>query len=207
MRVAHDWNHYTYVYGEGREARVDFDVEAAVLPTEPGVTGLRVRAAVGALDRDGLAALLPAEAWLVGVLTYAEQVEFVVQLPVVFDPQPLVDAGLTVETTRGWDYFNDRVCPTPADWRRIQDRETIERLDLDGDGEVRVLHRFYGDAPALERIRARLADEAFEHVADDATHLTLAHTHPIDDISRITLGLMRLGERLGVAYDGWVLPG
>ncbi|MCA9491906.1 MAG: hypothetical protein KC656_04655 [Myxococcales bacterium] len=212
MREGGDWNHYTYVYGEGRTARVDFDVEAAVLPSDDSQRGLRVRWADGSVDRTSLQHVLDGvDAWLVGKLTYAGTTELVLQLGGSVDADAVVHAlaqtGATTELTAGWDYFNDRVCPTPQDWRRIQDREALERLDIDGDGELRVLHRFYGDDDALERIRERLADEGFETVESAPSHLTLAHVHPLNDISRITLGLMRLCEPAGVAYDGWVLPG
>lgn len=212
MREGSDWNHYTYVYGEGKAARVDFDIEAAVLPTDDSLQGLRVRWTDSAVDRTTLSRILDADdAWLVGRLTYADQQELVLQVEGSRDLGSLVgaleQAGATVERTKGWDYFNDRVVPTPQDWRRIQDREALERLDLDHDGELRVLHRMVGPSASLDRLVDRLDDEGFELVARDGEHLTLAHAHPIGDISRITLGLMRICEPLGVAYDGWVLPG
>lgn len=212
MREGSDWNHYTYVYGEGRQARVDFDLEAAVLPTDDSLQGLRVRWEEGSVDRTCILQVLGSvDAWLVGRMAYAGQQELVLQLPGDHDPTSLLtrlrELGTTAELTKGWDYFDDRIAPTPQDWRRIQDREALERLDLDGDGELRVLHRLVGSPAALDRIVERLVAEGFEEVAREGEHLTLAHLHPIHDISRITLGLMRLCEPLGIAYDGWVLPG
>ncbi len=217
MRENDSWNHYTYVYGAtedqpGRTARVEFDIEAAVLPSDDSMQGLRVRWADGTIEAAELVHILDAvEAWLVGKLHYHDTRELVLQVDGDVDladtVRALEQAGATVEKTRGWDYFNDRVCPTPADWRRIQDRETLERLDLDGDGELRVLHRMVGPVESLNAISERLESEGFEEVDREGEHLTLAHVHPIADISRITLGLMRLCEPKGVAYDGWVLPG
>lgn len=204
-----DWNHYVYRYGEGsdaREARVEFDVMAAITGTD-GAHTVRVIAPEGASLDDALATL---DGLHVGTLHYAGKVERVVACAA---PLPeavrtgLEAAGAAVHVLAGTDYVSDRVHPGPADWRRITDREALERLDLDGDGELRVLHRFYGPASGLQAVAERLEPEGFERVDGDGERLTLAHRHPIGRISEITLGLMRLGEGHGVAYDGWVLPG
>ncbi len=207
-----DWNHYVYVYGEGeaaREARVEFDVMAAVMPGDDGVT-LRV-VAPEAQEAAVSEVLQPLEGLWVGTMRYAGQVETVVQCPRgSLDPaigSALEALGASWQQVDGWAYTNDRIAPTPADWRRIEDREALERLDLDGDGELRVLHRFYGSAAGLKAIEERLADERFTRVDGSDERLTLAHSHPIGAISEITCGLLRLGEAHGVAYDGWVLPG
>jgi hypothetical protein len=206
MRIGTDWNHYGYTYGEGKRAEVHFDVEAAVVPQDADWRGLRVH---GVADREALVErLADADAWLVGELRYDGRVEHVLVVrPTAVDAVTTALADATLEWTSSWDYFDDRVCPTPADWRRIEDREALARLDLDGDGSLRVLHRFYGDADALQAITDRLASEEFTPVDAQPTRLTLAHEHPIDDLSTITVGLLRLCERLGVAYDGWILPG
>jgi len=203
-----DWNHYSYVYGEDQAARVEFDVEAAALPTDPALQGLRF--VIDEANEEALLELLaPVDGLHVGRLCYQGQCEHVLQASADVDlPTAAIEAlGGAIQRTSGWDYFNDRVCPQPADWRRIEDREALERLDLDGDGELRVLHRFYGDAKDLDTIGGRLEPEGFEEVERTDDRLTLAHLHPIGDISRITVGLLRLCERGGVAYDGWVLPG
>jgi hypothetical protein len=208
MRVGSDWNHYTYVYGDDKTARVTFDVEAAVLPNDAGDRGVRFKT-TPPLTRDELVeALGGVEVWLVGELHYADAVEFVLQVPPTLTNDDLANSlpGHTLEWTPGWDYFDDRICPTPADWRRIQDREALDRLDLDLDGVLQILHRFYGDATGLEAIASRLEAEGFATVDRSDTRMTLAHSHPIGDVSRITLGLLRLCEKNGVAYDGWVLP-
>lgn len=203
-----DWNHYAYTYGEGddaREARVAFDVMAAVMGVE-GRHTLRILAPEGTA-LDGL--LETVDGLHVGTLHYAGKVEWVVACDGLDESlrASLRAAGASVQLLDGTDYVSDRVTPSPADWRRITDREALERLDLDGDGELRVLHRFVGPEGGLGAIAERLDPEGFERVVADGEHLTLAHRHPIGRISEITLGLMRLGEAHGVAYDGWVLPG
>lgn len=205
------WNHYTYTYGEGRSARVEFDVEAAIGLSRPDSTGARL-VADAAVDEGRIAeALGELDVLLVGILAYAGQVERVIQTPspeaVTARRGALAEAGVTLELTPGWAYFEDRVSPSPADWQRIGDREALERLDLDGDGHLRVLHRFFGTPRALDAIATRLTPEGFEDAGRDGERMTLAHVHPIGDISRITVGLLRLCEHHGVAYDGWALPG
>lgn len=206
MRRGTDWNHYRYVYGDDKPAVVHFDVEAAVVPQSGSWHGLRV---YGLPDPSALETrLADVEVWLVGELHYDGRIEYVLQVE-----QAHVNAvntaleGLDLAWTTDWDYFDERVCPTPADWRRIQDREALARLDLDTNGEIEVLHRFYGDAPGLDAIAERLMTEGFTEVDRQTTRMTLAHHHPLVDISTITLGLMRLCESNGVAYDGWLLPG
>jgi hypothetical protein len=208
-----DWNHYAYTYGEGeqaREARVEFDVMAAVMPDGAGHT-VRVVADEAESERV-LEVLASVDGLHVGTLHYAGRCE---QVLVVQQPlseavvASLTSAGGQVHQMKGWDYVNDRVAPAPADWRRITDREALQRLDLDGDGELRVLHRFVGAATGLRAVLDRLVPEGFEQVEHDpdAERLVLAHRHSMGRISEITVGLLRLSERHGVAYDGWVLPG
>jgi len=205
-----DWNHYEYTYGEGASARVDFDIMAAVLPDEAGRHCLRVVGDAEAAEaiREALA---PVEGRLVGRLRYADKVEWVAWTDHEALPAEQADAlqaaGGQVQLVPGRDFSTDRVFPTPADWRRIEDREALERLDLDGDGALRVLHRFVGSEAGLKNVAERLAPEQFTEVDRGPERLTLAHEHPIGRISEITLGLLRLGEAHGVAYDGWVLPG
>lgn len=206
MRRRGDWNHYTYVYGESARARVDFDVEAALLPQRGGVS-VRVMGPEG-LD---LSLLEPLDALLVGTLRYAGKVEALLHQE-AGDVDPAVRAaleaaGATVEVHPGWDVFDDRICPSPADWRRIEDRETLERLDLDGDQRLRVLHRFVGAERGLEPLQAQLIQGGMELVERRGEHLVMAHVHPIGEISAVTVALLTAGEKLGVAYDGWVLPG
>jgi len=210
MERRSDWNHYEYVYGEGARARVDFDVMAAVLPDDEGKNCLRVVCAddmVPAVE----GALAAVEGRLVGTLAYAGQQEWVVWTDLEQVPASLGSrVGVQAQLVPGRDYTADRVFPDPADWRRIEDREAIQRLgllDLDGDGILRVLHRFVGSEAALGAIAERLASESFTPVDRGDGRMTLAHEHPIERISEITLGLQRLSEARGVAYDGWVLPG
>jgi len=205
-----DWNHYEYTYGEGAQARVDFDVMAAVVPGDDGANCLRVVVADDGID--AVESLLASvDGRLVGTLRYAGQHEWVVWTDVreLSDElgRALAAAGAKVAVLGGHDYANDRIFPTPADWRRIEDREALERLDLDGDGALRVLHRFVGPEAGLAAVAERLAPEAFTEVETGPERRVLAHEHPIGQISDITLGLMRLCEAHGVAYDGWVLPG
>ncbi|MCB9689391.1 MAG: hypothetical protein H6735_30415 [Alphaproteobacteria bacterium] len=197
-----DWNHYRYTYAEGREAEVAFDVQAAFLPaSDRWPHGLRVLLEAEDTEERVLQALDALDALLVGRLRYAGRLELVLQ---VVDPA-LVAAvpGASVEHTPGWDYFQDRVSPSPVDWRRIEDRETVERLGLAADQRVRAIHRFFGDPPALRDVRERLLPEGFEFERDEGRHLAMAHVQPVEHISIITVGLLRLCEQSGVAYEGW----
>jgi hypothetical protein len=211
MRIDSDWNHYDYTYGEGQHATTHFHVGSAVF-SDPGLPhGARVIFAAPFEQDAFLAMVQDVDGRLVGRMEYAGKVEMVAALAEADGLEParsaIEAAGGTIELTDGWGYFDSRVCPSAADWRRIEDREALERLDLDGDGELRILHRFFGGAEALERVWERLEPEGFASVERGDDRMTLAHRHPIADISRITVGLQRLCERAGIAYDGWVLPG
>jgi hypothetical protein len=210
MKRRADWNTYAYAYGDGRDAVVAFDVRAAVSPGGGHPHGVRVLFA-GEVEEAALAERLAGvDCLLVGRLAYAGRLEFVLQvedLPAFQAREAaLVAVGAHIEHTPGWDYFNARVSPTPADWRRIEDREALARLALDPDVPARVLHRFYGDPWALGVLADRLEAEGFEPGRPDGPRLSLVHAHPLGDISRVTVGLLRLCERVGVAYEGWILP-
>lgn len=196
-----DWNHYRYTYAEGREAEVAFDVQAAFLPaSDRWPHGVRLlldeeEAEAGVLD-----ALEALDALLVGRLRYAGRLELVLQ---VGDRAQLGELPRArVEHTPGWDYFQDRVSPSPIDWRRIEDRETVERLGLT-EGDLRAIHGFFGEPTALRTVRERLLPERFEIELEEGRHLAMAHVQPVEHISVVTVGLLRLCEQNGVAYEGW----
>lgn len=213
MRIDTDWNHYTYAYGdEGRTAVVHFDVGCALMPcpdSHQTTVRIQVRQTEAAHDlRAHLGAHLgPVDCWLVGTMAYADVTVLVLQVEALtaFDAAlPAVLAGLdaAVERSPGWSFFEDRICPTEKDWRRITDREQLERLDVDPTVLADVAHSFYGSEKGLGAIHARLVPEGFRgEPAGD--RLEMRKDHRPADVSGITLPLMRLARQHGCAYDGW----
>ena len=117
-------------------------------------------------------------------------------------------ADVTFERSEGWSFFDDRVCPNELDWRRITDREQLERLRAEGvdvAGELMVAHAFYGPRSGLQHVLDRLALEGFESMSWHGNWLVLARTHRLSDASKVSVALLRFSSTLGVAYDGWKL--
>lgn len=216
MRVGSDWNHYAYTYGEGQRAEVRFDLELALLPapaTHQRCVRICLHGPVADFEPRLAEVLEGVDCWLVGVLQYAGVTAFVLQVEdaVAFDARrPAVEAvapaPLALEHSHGWGFFDDRVCPSEADWRRITDREQVERLQrtgVDVRAEGPVTHAFYGSAGGLRRIAERLALEDFETLSLSGDRLVVRGVHSLAEVSSRTVPLARLARSAGAAYDGW----
>lgn len=215
MRRDDDWNHYRYVYGEGREATIHFDVGCALQPA-PDTHGTCVRLVVRG-DSEGFLAhlertLAPIDCWFVGEIHYPGTTTFVLQVEAAaaFDAAlPVLQQAvetLEVERSAGWGYFDERVCPNEVDWQRIADREQCERLARDGvdlDTVRPVAHGFYADAARLERIEQRLLTEGLTVAERSDERLVMLREHRLCDVSEVSVALARFARSVGAAYDGW----
>ena len=138
MKRRSDWNYYSYRYGEGQEATVHFDVQAALVAPSSHVHCVRVVVpdGTGTFETALMELLAEVDGLLVGIMHYGGQTEFVLQVEhhhaVVPHEGSLIERGAALQHCPGWDYFDDRVCPTDLDWRRITDREAIDRLVRSG---------------------------------------------------------------------------
>jgi hypothetical protein len=216
MRRDDDWNHYTYRYdpgdGQPRTAHVRFDVGCALAPT-PGSHSTTLRLAVPEEQAEALVAALPAlpdAAWWVGEERFAGRFVAVLQVDDADGIEALARAQasglpLAVQRSAGWDYFEDRVCPNEHGWRRITDREQLERLSIDIASLHRVAHAFYGGASGLGRVQERLLPEGFDLVDSPDGRLVLAKQHVPAEVSEVSVPLMRLAREHRCAYDGWWL--
>jgi hypothetical protein len=217
MRTPDSWNHYAYRYAEsGSVARVRFDVDRALQPSPSShqrCVRVCVHGSVGDFEAQLLQILAEVDCCFVGVLAYAEITEFVLQVddPVAFSAQEARLDHSTACTVRfdhsqGWDFFDDRICPGETDWRRITDREQLERLAAKGT-DVRasraVVHAFFGTHAQLERLAERIRPDGFEVVALEGQRLAVRLVHPLHEVSDLTVPLVRYAASLGVAYDGW----
>jgi len=219
MRRDADWNHYDYRYdpedGHGyRTAHIRFDVGCALMPA-PDTHATTVRIDVPeeqAPDLDELLWKLGDGAWWVGEERFAGRYVAVLQTDdadgVEREAQGLAGTlPLVVRRSAGWDYFEDRVCPSEHAWRRITDREQLERLGgTDLEGPRPIAHAFYGGASGLTKLRERLLAEGFTATSSDATdRLVLLKDHAPNAVSEVSVPLLRLARQHGCAYDGWSL--
>jgi hypothetical protein len=215
MRIDSDWNHYHYTYGEpARTAQVRFDVGCALMPApNTHATSVRVRIRITDpeqdLDHIVRQHLGAVDCWLVGTIAFADITAFVFQVAAVQAMETHLAALLEqvdaeVHRSDGWSFFEDQVCPQENDWRRITDREQLERLGIDASAPVPVVHGFYGSAKGIAAIHARLQPEGFvgEPLGD---RLEMTKTHRPAEVSDITVPLLRLAQQHGCAYDGWRL--
>lgn len=215
MRRNADWNHYHYVYGEGREATVRFDVGCALQP-DPGTHGqsvrLLVRGEIGDFVQHLERCLAGVDCWFVGEIhypgttTYVLQVEdsagFDAALPSLKQQHDAVD----VERSEGWGFFDERVCPNEVDWQRIADREQCGRLEEQGvdlESVRPVAHGFYADETRLDRIEQRLLTEGLTLGERSADRLVMVREHRLCDVSEVSVPLARFARSVGAAYDGW----
>jgi len=217
MRRDDDWNHYSYRYdpgdGEPRTAYVGFDVGCALAPA-PGSHGTTLRLLVPEEHAESLThglSALPDTAWWVGEERFAGRFVAVLQVDDADGVEALArerfgGISVVVQRSAGWDYFEDRVCPNEHAWRRITDREQLERLGGDMSMPCRVAHAFFGDAAALGRVQERLLAEGFEPVEPAAgERLVLAKEHVPAEVSEVSVPLLRLAREHRCAYDGWWL--
>ncbi|MBT3218956.1 MAG: hypothetical protein HN348_07675 [Proteobacteria bacterium] len=212
MKRRSDWNFYSYSYGEGQEATVHFDLQAALFTPETHAWCVRVvvENQTGSFETTLMDELADVDGLLVGILEYSQQQEFVLQLEdkAQFTPHEgtLVELGASLEQIDGWGYFDDRVCPTEFDWRRITDREAIECLVRDGldpTEPIELEHYFVGDAATLEEIRHQLDPLGFIEVAVDDSRLALKYKQPLSEVSDVTPSLLNMCRKMGIVYDGW----
>lgn len=218
MRRDADWNHYDYRYeppeGTGpRTATVRFDVGCAVMPT-PDHHGTTLRVVVGEGDAAALDEVLwqvSDAAWWVGEERFAGQYVAVLQVEDADGVEAELERlrgelRLRCLRSAGWDYFADRVCPSEHAWRRITDREQLERLGgIDLQAPRTVSHAFYGGASGLARLQERLVTEGFTGALEGGDRLVVTREHAPASVSEVSVPLMRLAAQYGCAYDGWSL--
>jgi len=127
-----DWNFYTYSYGEGQQATVHFDLQAALIT--PGDYSCCVRLVFEntskELENSLLDELADVDGLLVGILSYGQQTEFVLQLQdkadFVVHEAALVELGATFEHVEGWGYFDD---PCIAGHEEAAARDLLEHYN------------------------------------------------------------------------------
>lgn len=207
MRRDDDWNEYRYRYGEDQLAVVEFDVGCALFTPASHGTCVRIRVADPA-PIEAVLATLDDDVWLVGRLSYAGACTLVLQCESAASVRAALPDGTPAEVSEGWGFFDERVCPTEADWQRIADRQQLERLvqgGLDPLETCPVVHRFYGASDGIAALRERLEGEGMQvHRATD-DRLEMTRVHPPAAVSQVSVALARFARTLGVAYDGWQL--
>lgn len=216
MRRDADWNTYDYRYeppdGSGpRTATVRFDVGCAVMPTpDHHGTSLRVMVDQGdAAQLDEILWRVSDAAWWVGEERFRGLYVAVLQVTDAEAVEAEIDGHrgelrVRFQRSAGWDYFADRVCPSEHAWRRITDREQLERLGgIDHDVPRPVRHAFYGAPSGLASLRERLLAEGFEAPDTPSDRLVVVKEHTLASVSDISVPLMRLAAQHGCAYDGW----
>ena len=212
MRRDADWNHYRYVYGEGREATIHFDVGCALQPA-PATHGTSIRLvlerASGTLQLDRLGGV---DCWFVGEIhlpdttTWVFQVEDAAGFDAVLQALQREHTALQVERSPGWGYFDERVCPNEVDWQRIADPGQCDRLAQQGvdlDRVRSVAHGFFADRGRLESIEQRLLTEGLRVAERAPDRLVMVREHRLRDVSEVSVALARYARSVGAAYDGW----
>ena len=170
---------------------------------------LAEEALIGALEKADVRCRLAART------TYAGHREFAFQVEDETAFMPIVDAWRKMQTweTRvvchdGWEYFDDAILPTPAQWEQIRTRSKVTAL-LEGGTDPAAIHEFahvfLGPEDALAHIAADLSDDGFRPSAQGGARLVLVQDAAldIDEITTTTQMLAIVATEHGAIYDGW----
>ena len=236
--VGDGWDLYDYTYGEGLRAFIRFDHDIATSPRPEGYDvchtvlthlspdscrpdGLPLPDLFSQLQEaeDELVALLESkrvDCKLVGVMTYGGYRDLVFQCAESRSFERHAEAwaakqALPTEVRhieRGWEFFDEKVCPDVRQWQRIFDRRVIMALAEAGSDPHKpheMEHFFKGPEPVLERIRDDLAARGFGggEIREGGMMMTWRSTLDLDVISEITGHLRTWCPELGAEYDGW----
>ncbi|MCP4602333.1 MAG: DUF695 domain-containing protein [Proteobacteria bacterium] len=232
------WDIYTYTYGEGLRAIIGFDVPLAQEKQHQGYnwTGRIIvyiphhKVMVNGLpQRDELESLMAFENNLitalqndgvdckfVGRMTYGAMREFVFQIETVdvfrkSARQVLKRASeykIELQEQEGWQFFDEKVTPTPVFWQQISDRQVIDALiDAGSDPQVPHLleHTFLGDSAQLARLQQQLGADSFQVLHSDDERLVMGKDSCLilDEVFGLTRKLFSYCNSIDVSYDGW----
>jgi regulator of RNase E activity RraB len=152
----------------------------------------------------------------VGRMTYGGMREFVFQ---VEDVKAFRDSVSRVERTtddyrielkegEGWQFFDEKIRPTPVFWQQIADQMVIQELIKAGSNPRAphwIEHSIIGERQKLLKLRDELIENGFTEIGMGDDHLTVGKTSSldIDEIFGVTAKLSSYCESIGVKYDGW----
>lgn len=232
MTVPSRWGFYTYSYGEGQQALIRFDRDAASAPApathatcvrfivfvpheEVGPSGLpspRANEVLGQIE-DRVVGALSTPDRLVGVMTYGGMRDFVLQSDAPAELRARLSSVSTpfrTETreSEGWDFFDRKIRPDEYGWHCVRNLELFEQLRCAGsriEQPHELDHTFLGPEPALATLRRELEADRFRCTGEGEGHLVLTKTMPLEPeaVSRLTVALSRFAQDLGAQYDGW----
>ena len=147
--------------------------------------------------------------------TYSGHREFAFQVEDETAFMPVVDAWRKKQTweTRvvcheGWEYFDDAIIPTPAQWEQIRTRAKVTAL-LEGGTDPAAVHElahvFLGPEEALAQIAADLSGDGFRPSVQGGARLVLLQdvALDIDEITTTTQRLAIVASEHGAIYGGW----
>jgi regulator of RNase E activity RraB len=153
---------------------------------------------------------------LVGVMTYHGLRDIVFQVTdadhfaLVVEHFKATLPGVRIETkgSEGWEFFDTRVAPSPDNWRRINDRITVEHLLEAGTDPTQphaLEHHFLGPPERLKFLAEQLSGAGFTGTHAGGDQLTMTKVAPLDPevISEETVKLAGYCAKIGVRYDGW----
>jgi regulator of RNase E activity RraB len=108
----------------------------------------------------------------------------------------------------GWKFFDEKIRPTPQQWRWIGDRRTRDQLLNAGSDPHKphtFEHTFLGAPEDLAEVAEFLEGEGFLRARLGEGHLVMSRlsTLSADDINEVTEYLREVAEDHGVDYDGW----
>jgi regulator of RNase E activity RraB len=231
------WAVYFYYYGEGQKAVISFDVELAKEENHTGYghsirvivyvpltgrvleNGMPVREELPKLQQleDNLLQALQkrgVDCRLVGRMTYGGMRELVFQVEDVkafrrsFSRVATDDYKVELREGDDWQFFDEKIRPTPVFWQQITDQMVIQGLIKAGSNPKAphfIEHSINGERQKLIRLRDELTANGFTEVGMGDDHLTVGKESKldIDEIFSVTGKLSSYCESIGVKYDGW----
>jgi regulator of RNase E activity RraB len=156
---------------------------------------------------------------LVGRLTHGGKREIVFQLanfdsfrpPVGWWMQQNRDYQIDVSEHDGWEFFNETIRPTAADWLWMRDRDVVNHLLKAGSNPDKphdIDFTFCGPADGLKRAAVQLAKRGYTaggKIDFASGSFTAVKRLPLDleAIHEETLANHELAGTFGITFDGW----
>ncbi len=207
---ADNWNFYTYTYGEGQVAMIEFDVAAGsedahsgyntcfrviiyINPADCTETGLPVKdehEQLVKIEAD-LNKNISADCRFVARSSYGALRELIYQVndAATFKADYAQWAAriqgykLELRDSEGWKFFDERIRPDFIYWQQITDRRIIGTLLQNGSSPTSLHtleHTILGDSAKLQSVADQLSRDGFTVLSLDNNKLVLSKPMPLD---------------------------
>lgn len=204
------WNFYTYTYGEGMRAMIEFDYEHVTedshqgfphcvravvqLPADDvapnGLPFKETRDALNKTEADLLGMLGGTDCRLAGTMYYGAMKDMVFQVNDLPQFKSMLNQWIGKQKQKvqlieseGWEFFDAKVMPDHIMWHQVTDRQVIGQLLQVGSNPNKVHnleHTFLGPADKLQYLSEQLSGDGFEQIALEGERLVMMKPSDLD---------------------------